>query len=336
MSPDGRWLYLIQYTSPDDPLQYRVRALDSRSGRLDPKPIVDPREPGEAMNGHPLTRATSPDGRWAYTLYDGTEHPFVHALDTANRSARCIDLDWLHGRKDLWAMRFAVSPDGGELRVHSGEKTVALVDTGTWAAATGAERDDGWSPWVYVLPRRRAARRVRAGRAAARLLHELRRRDLDVGVLEDPRELVPVKLAVEAQAEPAAVPDVRRAEEALGVGLDQHLLDAVLGRRPQREPPVAVVVVQDHREGALVPDEEGRVTVAQPLARLRQGEAELADAFEDLVVLSHVRTWRTRRARCGLQARPRRRRRHGRSRSARWRRSFRPASRRGPCRAARC
>jgi hypothetical protein len=151
MSPNGRWLYLIQATSPDDPLQYRVRALDSRSGRLDPKPIVDPREPGEAMNGHPLTRATSPDGRWAYTLYEGTEHPFVHALDTANRSARCIDLDWLHGHKELWGMRFAVGRDGDELRVRSGEKTVAVVDTKTWAAATGAERDDGWSAWAYVL-----------------------------------------------------------------------------------------------------------------------------------------------------------------------------------------
>lgn len=151
MSPDGRWLYLIQYSSPDDPLQYRVRALDARTGRLDPKPIVDPREPEEAMNGHPLTRATSPDGRWAYTLYEGTEHPFVHALDTANRSARCIDLDWLHGHKQLWGMRFAVSPDGGELRVRSGQDTVAVVDTKTWAAATGVERDDGWSPWAFVL-----------------------------------------------------------------------------------------------------------------------------------------------------------------------------------------
>jgi hypothetical protein len=151
MSPNGRWLYLIQYTSPDDPLQYRVRALDARTGRLQPKPIVDPREPGEAMNGNPLTRAVSPDGRWAYTLYDGTEHPFVHALDTANRSARCIDLDWLHGRKDLWGMRFAVSRDGRELSVRSGRDTVAVVNTRTWAAATGADRDDGWNPWVFVL-----------------------------------------------------------------------------------------------------------------------------------------------------------------------------------------
>jgi hypothetical protein len=104
------------------------------------------------MNGHPLTRATSPDGRWAYTLYEGTEHPFVHALDTANRSARCIDLDWLHGHKDLWGMRFAVSSGGDELRVRSGRDTVAVVNTRTWAAAIEVGRDDGWSPWVFVLP----------------------------------------------------------------------------------------------------------------------------------------------------------------------------------------
>jgi hypothetical protein len=151
MSPDARSLYLIQYTSPDDPLQYSVRALDVFSGRLDPKPIVDPRSPGEAMNGHPLTRATSPDGRWAYTLYDGSEHPFVHALDTAGRSARCIDLDWLHGRKDLWRLRFVVSRDGRELSVRSGRNTVAVVDTRTFAATTGVERDDARQQWVFAV-----------------------------------------------------------------------------------------------------------------------------------------------------------------------------------------
>jgi hypothetical protein len=151
MSPDARWLYLIQYTSPDDPLQYRVRALNSLTGRLDPRPIVDPREPGEAMNGNPLTRAMSPDGRWAYTFYEGTEHPFVHALDTVAGSARCIDLDWLHSRQDLWAMRFSISEDG-LLSLRSGDKTVAVVDTRTFAATTGVEADDdGRSPWVFVV-----------------------------------------------------------------------------------------------------------------------------------------------------------------------------------------
>jgi hypothetical protein len=151
MSPDARWLYLIQYTSTEDPLQYRVRALDSITGRLDPKPVVDPREPGEAMNGHPLTRAMSPDGRWAYTLYDGTEHPFIHALDTTGRSARCIDLDWLHGRKDLWQMRMLTSEDGEELRVLAAGKPVAVVNTKTFFATTGVEADDGRQPWVFLL-----------------------------------------------------------------------------------------------------------------------------------------------------------------------------------------
>src|SRR6188472_2364885 len=56
------------------------------------------------------------------------------------------------------------------------------------------------------------------------LLDELRGSHLGVGVLEDPGELVVVERAVEAEAEPAAVADVRRAEAAIRVGLDQHLL----------------------------------------------------------------------------------------------------------------
>jgi hypothetical protein len=151
MSPNGRWLYLIHYTSPDDPLRYEVRALDTSSGRLDPKPIVDPREPDEAMNGHPLTRATSPDGRWAYTLYEGAEHPFVHALDTAGRSARCIDLDWLHGRKDLWQLRFALNRDGRELSIRSGSRSLAVVDTQSFRAASSrADSGDGDRTWPWL------------------------------------------------------------------------------------------------------------------------------------------------------------------------------------------
>jgi hypothetical protein len=139
LSPKGRWMYLIHYTAPKDALQYEVVALDLRNGELASKPIVDPREPGEKMNGHPLTRATSADGRWAYTLYEGGEHPFVHALDTARRDARCIDLDWLTGRKGLWELRFAVRAEGRELalRTPAGE-AVAVVDTSTFEASPPA------------------------------------------------------------------------------------------------------------------------------------------------------------------------------------------------------
>jgi hypothetical protein len=91
ISPDGATIYLIQL-DPRNLTSYAVRALDTRSGRLFAKPVVDRREPDEAMRGVPFTRATSPDGRYAYTLYAGGEKPFIHALDTMSRSAACIDI----------------------------------------------------------------------------------------------------------------------------------------------------------------------------------------------------------------------------------------------------
>src|SRR5439155_20246193 len=132
ISPDGRRLYLIQYTSPRDPLAYAVRSLNLRSGRLDPGEIVDPRERDEAMHGLPVSRAMSPDGRWAYTLYDGADGPaFVHALDTQGRTARCIDLPSLPDGVNIAGLSLAVR--GGGLQVRSGAGTVAFVDRRTFA-----------------------------------------------------------------------------------------------------------------------------------------------------------------------------------------------------------
>ena len=68
ISPDGKWAYLIQYTSRLDPTRYRVRVLSTRTGTLLRGDIVDPRDRGEAMRGRPITRVDSLDGRWAYTL----------------------------------------------------------------------------------------------------------------------------------------------------------------------------------------------------------------------------------------------------------------------------
>jgi hypothetical protein len=66
-------------------------------------------------------------------------------------------------------------------------------------------------------------------------------------------------------AEPAEVTDVRGPEEAFWICLDEIRLK--IGRRstPDRQPPVAVVVVEKHDEARLVPDEEGRATVARAL-----------------------------------------------------------------------
>jgi hypothetical protein len=137
ISPDGRSLYLIQYTSPRDPLAYAVRSLNVRSGRLDPGEIVDPRERDEAMHGLPMSRATGPGGRWAYTLYDGAGGPaFVHALDTRGRTARCIDLPALPDGTDISGLSLAVR--GGRLQVRSGTGPVASIDRRTFAVSRGA------------------------------------------------------------------------------------------------------------------------------------------------------------------------------------------------------
>jgi hypothetical protein len=157
ISPDGRRLYLIQYTSRRDVTEYAVRSYDLVGKRLEPGRIVDAREPDEDMSGFPLTRATSAHGRWAYTLYDGTEHPFVHALDTVGRRAFCIDLD-LVTKDQLVDMRLDLAPDGRTLTVKQKGTPLAEIDTraftvskpGARAATLGDTSDDG-SPVVPIL-----------------------------------------------------------------------------------------------------------------------------------------------------------------------------------------
>jgi len=131
ISPDGRTMYLIHYLSADDATVYEVRAYDLTRSQLLPDPIVDPYASGEEMRGNPVTRAASPDGRWAYTLYDGAGgHPFVHALDAVGQTARCVNLHLLAGRKDLSTLRLRMS--GATLAVLAAAGPVARIDTRTF------------------------------------------------------------------------------------------------------------------------------------------------------------------------------------------------------------
>jgi hypothetical protein len=135
ISPNGRWIYLIQYTSAADPTRYRVRALDVRSGHLLRGAIVDPHDRAEAMHGAPVTRVGSSDGRWAYTLYDGGGHPFVHALDTTDGTARCLDLP---GNLDAWSARLRLSAGDARLWIDAHHRTAAMIDTRTLAVSVPA------------------------------------------------------------------------------------------------------------------------------------------------------------------------------------------------------
>jgi hypothetical protein len=163
ISPNGRLMYLVQY-NPRNYGEYDVRAYDLRAGRLFPKPVVDPREPDEEMYGVPVTRATSADGRWAYTLYNSEEHPFVHALDTSGRTAACIDLDDVG---NAWGatleLRGPRDPGGPRLDVvGKGERVLASIDTRTNRvidppappaksdAANDAGADDAGTSWLQL------------------------------------------------------------------------------------------------------------------------------------------------------------------------------------------
>jgi hypothetical protein len=152
VSPDGAWLYLIHYTSAQDPTRYLVQRYDLRNGRLSAAPVVDPSQPGEKMRGNPLTRATSADGRWAYTLYDGGgATPFVHALDTVAGSAHCIDLDALSAKTDLSKVRLAVA-GGGRLELRGIPHEALNVDLRTFRVTAAHGRALGpWSIAVAVL-----------------------------------------------------------------------------------------------------------------------------------------------------------------------------------------
>ena len=157
VSPDGRRLFFIEQTSARDLTRYAVRVYDLAARRLDPRPVVDPAEADEPMRGSPIARASSADGRWAYTLYDGNgTHPFVHALDTAAARAKCVDLDALAGRGDLPALRLTTGRDGGiVVREPSRGRALLMLDPDSfqvrepfapvaWLAALGITPASGW------------------------------------------------------------------------------------------------------------------------------------------------------------------------------------------------
>ncbi|HZQ81206.1 MAG TPA: hypothetical protein VFB25_04440 [Gaiellaceae bacterium] len=83
----GRFLYLIQVV-PDG---YEVRLYDLAANKLQPQPLKDPHE-GALIEGAPFARASTPNGRYLFTLYVGSGTAMVHELDLAAGRAYCIDL----------------------------------------------------------------------------------------------------------------------------------------------------------------------------------------------------------------------------------------------------
>jgi hypothetical protein len=133
LSPDASTLYLIQHTSAEDIQHYVVRAYDLRTHRLLPGRIADKTQKSWIMQGWALSRATTGNGRWAYTLYANPGgYPFVHALDTVRGVAHCIGLPWMAAdQSPVW--NFTLSVKGGSLLVRRHDGTVwKRVNRATW------------------------------------------------------------------------------------------------------------------------------------------------------------------------------------------------------------
>lgn len=176
ISPDGSTLYLIHHHRPPSAgsayiTDTELRALDLESGKLLPRPIVSE---GPDRRGVPISRASSPDGRWSYALYDGDgKASFVRALDTVERHAVEVALPQLEGRRNLFMLKLRIERGGESLGVverrlalpvaerqpplprplPTVDKPLLTVDTGSFEVrrvGRRAEGGDAGPPWLLI------------------------------------------------------------------------------------------------------------------------------------------------------------------------------------------
>jgi len=144
LSPDASRLYLIEYTSAGNLTHYIVRGYDMRTGRLTAGKIADRSEDEETMAGTPVTRTTSAEGRWVYTLYrKPSGEAFIHALDTVRGAAHCIDLP---ANRRLYDIVLSLRNGGRTLaaRSRSGRPWLNIA-VGSWRVS-----HPGGFPWTWV------------------------------------------------------------------------------------------------------------------------------------------------------------------------------------------
>jgi hypothetical protein len=168
---NGSYLYLIQTLRSG----YEVRLFDLRTNTLQKQPLKDPHE-SALISGIPFERASSPNGRYLFTLYiDGNGNAMIHELDTAAGFAYCIDLPgdgnfsaattWAIvpdvGSNDLWAVStgygrvVTIDGDAHVVREHfSFTPSDWLANSGTAVLAPDGEHiavSDAQHTW-YVTP----------------------------------------------------------------------------------------------------------------------------------------------------------------------------------------
>ena len=126
LSPDGSILYVVEHLPGPPDGHYQVRAVDIATGSMRDAVIVDKRNIGESMGGWAIAQARHQNGV-VFTLYQGAEHPFIHALNSVEAWAICLDLpaQGLNDREAALDWDLAQSPDGRS--VFAANATLGLV-----------------------------------------------------------------------------------------------------------------------------------------------------------------------------------------------------------------
>ncbi|HET7443775.1 MAG TPA: M14 family zinc carboxypeptidase [Solirubrobacterales bacterium] len=125
VSADGSTAYLAQYMRhgpeaygrPGDGL-FRIRALDTLSGRLEPAPLRTSAGDRPWLAGVPVARRSSADGRWSYALYFNDKRElFLLAIDTVAGTVARVDLPGVEYGRDPFGLRLHLRGDGRALTV---------------------------------------------------------------------------------------------------------------------------------------------------------------------------------------------------------------------------
>jgi hypothetical protein len=134
LSPKASMLYLIQHKTVNDVDHYIVRGYDLRTHTLLPNRIADKTQKTWVMRGWAVNRATSPTGRWVYTLYANPGgYPFVHALDTVNGVAHCVGVPWpaTADQGEIWSFTLALKGNRLAL-VQTNRSVYRYINTTSW------------------------------------------------------------------------------------------------------------------------------------------------------------------------------------------------------------
>jgi protein MpaA len=125
ISPNGSKLYLRHYRTHDRGSAHDRRSddfglwvLDTSNGGLAPQPLTVSSS-GRQLAGLPISGTKSPDGRWAYALYDGDMHlPFLLALDTLTGRVLRVDLPGLERLHNPYLLKLRLDSSGRHLAVY--------------------------------------------------------------------------------------------------------------------------------------------------------------------------------------------------------------------------